>query len=299
MSKTVNNKTISKYLKTSVLGKINDVTNISKFPNNKEKSISFLQNKPKEKLFFSKESTVLASKENYEILKKYKVSVIISKSPKYDLALISNKYFKKKYEYFIDKSVKIGKNCIINPSVKIDRGVTIGQNVDIGKNTYIGENVIINSNTKIYESVKIYPGTIIGIDAFSFGYRKDAEEKYIKLPSLGGVIIDSNVHIGHNCVIAKGIFDNTVIGKYTKINDLSHIGNTVSIGSNSFIMANADISARVKIGDNCWIAQSVCIMQGLSIGNNVQIGMGSIVTKNIKNNVVAYGQPAKFIRKRR
>ena len=295
----IKNRTISDYLRTKVIGENFVVSNISIFPNEADNSLSFCQNSSLENLKFAKKSTVLASEADSIILKKYNISIIISNNPKYDLGLIYDKYFRKKQISYIDNSVKIGANCNISNSVKIDRGVTVGNNVTIKKNVFIGQNVIINSNTFIGEAVKIFPGSIIGIDAFSFGYKKSAKEKYIKIPSFGGVVLKKGVHVGHNCIIAKGVYKNTVIGINTKINDLSHIGNTVSIGSNTLIMANVDISARVNIGNECWIAQSVCILQGISIGKNVQVGMGSIVTKDIKDNIVAYGQPAKNIRKRK
>jgi len=298
MTFRLDSRVIAKFLKTKMLGEVAEIKKISSFPNNIENSISFLKNKPLKNLKFSKNSTVVTTEENYEILKKYKISLVVSESPKYDLALIYNKYFRKKNENHIDESVKIGKNCIISSFIKVGKGVKIGDNVHIEKDVFIGENVIIHSNTRIRAGVKIFTGSIIGIDAFSFGYKKDEEEKYLKLPSIGGVVLEKNVQVGHNCIIARGVFEDTVIGEYTKINDLSHIGNTVKIGSNTLIMANNDISARVQIGNQCWISQSVCIAQGIIIGSNVQVGMGSVVTKNIEKNIVAYGQPAKFIRKR-
>ena len=298
MYRNLYNTTISEFLNTKTLGKSFKIKSISNFPNNKKNSISFLQNKLKENLNFSEASTVITFENNYKRLKEYKVSVIVSENPKYDFVITYNKYFERKKKYLIDKSSKIGKNCSLDKDINISAGVTIGDNVRVGKNVTLGKNAIINSNTIINEDVIIAAGSIIGIDAFSFGYKKNAEEKYIKVPSEGGVLLEKGVQIGHNCIIAKGVFDNTVIGKFTKINDLSHIGNTVKIGNNSIVMANTDISARVEIGDDCWIAQSACIMQGIKIGNNVQVGMGSIVTKDLKSNVVAYGQPAKVIRKR-
>ena len=63
-------------------------------------------------------------------------------------------------------------------------------------------------------------------------------------------------------------------------------------------MANVDISARVVIGKKCWIAQSSCIRQGIKIGDNVQVGMGSVVIKDIEDNTIVYGVPAKYVKKR-
>lgn len=52
----------------------------------------------------------------------------------------------------------------------------------------------------------------------------------------------------------------------------------------------------VEIGDNVWIGGSVVICPGVHIGKNVVIGAGSIVTKDIPENVIAAGNPCKIIR---
>ncbi|MBC2581663.1 sugar O-acetyltransferase [Clostridium sp. DJ247] len=53
----------------------------------------------------------------------------------------------------------------------------------------------------------------------------------------------------------------------------------------------------VTIGDNVWIGGSVIINPDIKIGNNVVIGSGSVVTKDIPDNVVAVGNPCRVIRK--
>ena len=53
----------------------------------------------------------------------------------------------------------------------------------------------------------------------------------------------------------------------------------------------------VTIGDNVWIGGSVTILPGVSIGSNVTIGAGSVVTRDIPDNVVAVGNPCKVIKK--
>ncbi len=53
----------------------------------------------------------------------------------------------------------------------------------------------------------------------------------------------------------------------------------------------------IKIGDNVWIGGSVNILPGVTIGSNVVIGAGSIVTKDITNNSIAVGVPAKVVKR--
>ncbi|GFZ30829.1 galactoside O-acetyltransferase [Clostridium zeae] len=52
----------------------------------------------------------------------------------------------------------------------------------------------------------------------------------------------------------------------------------------------------ITIGDNVWLGGSVVVNPGVHIGNNVVIGSGSVVTKDIPDNVIAVGNPCKVIR---
>ena len=89
----------------------------------------------------------------------------------------------------------------------------------------------------------------------------------------------------------------------------------VSIGNNVLIAPNVGIytaghpvhpdvrdeeyehALPITIGNNVWIGGNVVINPGVSIGNNTVIGSGSVVTKNIPQDVVAVGNPCKVLRK--
>ena len=89
---------------------------------------------------------------------------------------------------------------------------------------------------------------------------------------------------------------------------------SVTIGDNCFIGPNVSIytachstdpvernsrkewAEPVRIGDNVWLGGSVTILPGVTIGNNVTIGAGSVVTRDIPDDVVAVGNPCRVIR---
>lgn len=62
-------------------------------------------------------------------------------------------------------------------------------------------------------------------------------------------------------------------------------------------MTDLEYGKKIIIGSNCWIASNVTICAGAKIGNNCVIGAGSVVTGTIPDGYIAYGVPAKPIRK--
>ena len=85
-------------------------------------------------------------------------------------------------------------------------------------------------------------------------------------------------------------------GKNVLVQGKAVMGHNLNVGDNVVISSLAFVGGDVTIGDNTYIAPGSCIRNGLHIGENVIVGMGSIVTKDIPNNAVVYGNPAKIMR---
>ena len=98
-----------------------------------------------------------------------------------------------------------------------------------------------------------------------------------------------------------------IISKTTKIGPgvkVAHpyatIINAESIGENFTCIQNTTLGAkgsgRPTIGDNVLLGASVTIIGGVHIGNNVTIGAGSVVVRDIPDNAIAVGNPARVIK---
>lgn len=189
--------------------------------------------------------------------------------------------------YYKGKNVKIGENVIIEPFVFLDNNVQIGDNcliksgAKIRKGTVIGNDCIIKDNA------------VIGGDGF--GIERDDDGTTYKIPHLGGVIIGNHVEIGALASIVQGTIEPTIIEDYVKIDDCAFVAHNCKIGRGTFIIANAEISGSVTIGKTSWIGPNTTIINGISIGNNVTTGIGSVVTKDIKDNEIVAGNPADTI----
>lgn len=87
------------------------------------------------------------------------------------------------------------------------------------------------------------------------------------------------------------------IGKHTIINIGTNIGHDCVIGNFVTIGPGVNLAGKVKIGDESWIGIGTTIIENVHIGKNTFIGAGSVVVNDIPDEVLAYGIPAKPIRK--
>lgn len=110
--------------------------------------------------------------------------------------------------------------------------------------------------------------------------------------------------IGENCEIYPTVSLGSepyliTIGDHVRINSnvnlITHDGGVWVIRSQYEKYRNVDLFGRIAIGNNVHIGNNVIIMPNVKIGNNCIIGCGAIVTKDIPDNSVAVGIPAKII----
>ena len=198
--------------------------------------------------------------------------------------------FKDKVKF--GKNVLIGKNVNFGSNCLIGHNTIIEQNVSIGDNCSIGSNVIIR-NTLINNNVTILDNCVIGKHGFGFF---PINQKNLRYPHIGIVIIGENAEIGCGCTIDRGSMSNTEIGKNTFLDNQIHIAHNVKIGENSIIAGQVGIAGSSIIGDNVRIGGQAGISGHLTIGNNVEIAGGSGVIKDISDNSKVMGYPAKNIR---
>ncbi len=104
--------------------------------------------------------------------------------------------------------------------------------------------------------------------------------------------IEAGCNIMQNVVITNDV----TIKKGTIINQITSIGHDVLIGQFCEICPNVSISGNCIIDDFTFIGTGAIILPGIRIGKNVIIGAGTVVTKDIEDNSVAVGSPAKVIK---
>ena len=235
---------------------------------------------------------------------------IIVKDPYLALALITNVFNEEIYK----SNGVISKNSIVNSKSKIHNNVQINdfslihENTEIFENTYIGSNsnigpnVVIKNNVVIHDNVSISNATIMDnciiqsgarIGGTGFGFEMKTKQKIFHR---GDVFIGKDTSIGSNTTIDRAVFDTTTIGEFSNIDNLVQIAHNVIIGNFAVIAAQVGIAGSTIIGKNVTIGGQAGISGHLIIGDNVTIAAKSGVTKNIVDNKIVAGFPAKDIK---
>ena len=216
---------------------------------------------------------------------------------------ISKTYLKSNQIKSKFKKIFFGNNFICENGVKIGKNVNIGHNVTIKENCIIHDNVnigsnVVISNSIIHKNVNICDGSIIGKKGFGFKFFKG---ELLRIPHIGKVIIHEGAEIGSNCNIDRGSVSDTIIGKYTFLDNQIQIAHNVKIGNYCMLASQVGISGSTVIGNYVSIGGQAGISGHLKIGNNVKIGGKTGVIKNIDDNKTVMGYPAmefrEFIKK--
>ena len=160
---------------------------------------------------------------------------------------------------FFSKDTKIGKNVTIEPYVVFGLKVKIGNNVTIKSFSHL-ENCKVENKVDIGPYARVRPGTIL----------KEGSK------------------VGNFVEIKKSI-----VGKNSKINHLSYIGDS-NIGKSANVVAGTITcnydgikKSKTKIKDNVFIGSNSSLVAPLIIEQGSVIGAGSVITKNVKKKYLA------------
>lgn len=221
-----------------------------------------------------------------EELQDRNITCIISEEPEnmfyniHDYLYYETNFYEKKYFESI-----VGENCNIHPSAIIENGVIIGSDVIIGANS------VVRSGTIIKNRCKIGSNSVVGSEGFQIIRVKGINRKIIHC---GGVLLEEGACVGDNTDIANALFEGaTYIGKNAMIDNLVHVGHNGYVGDNAVITAGTILCGSSIVESGAWIGVNSSVLNRVTVGIDSKIGIGSVVTRDVPNESLAYGVPAK------
>lgn len=161
----------------------------------------------------------------------------------------------------------------------------------------------IGENSYLYYPINLRGGKYCSIGdntAIGPGGYILAWDKYMDCMFTPEIIIGDNTWIGDDCHISATnkieIGNNVLIGKKVTISDNSHGKTDIELLSTAPKERQLFSKGPVIIEDNVWLGDKVTILSGVRIGKNAIVGANSVVTKDVGENCVVGGIPAKNIK---
>jgi len=184
----------------------------------------------------------------------------------------------------IDADVVIGDHCTLLPHVVVYRGVKIGRNF------FAHAHVCIREECEIGNNVLLHNGVVIGSDGF--GFAKDDQGNWYKVPQAGMVVIEDDVEIQANSCIDRGSIGETRIGRNAKIDNLVQVGHNCTVKENALLCSQSGLAGSTEIGRNVILAGQVGVAGHCKLGDGVIATAQTGIPNDVPAGTIVSGYPA-------
>jgi UDP-3-O-[3-hydroxymyristoyl] glucosamine N-acyltransferase len=184
----------------------------------------------------------------------------------------------------VGPGVRIGARSVLHPHVVLYPGV------ELGADCVLHSGVQVREGCRLGDRVIVQNGAVIGADGF--GFARDDDGRYHKIPQIGIVVVEDDVEIGALAAIDRAALSETRIGRGTKIDNLVQIGHSVSVGSDTVLAGQVGIAGSTKVGRGVTLAGQVGVAGHLTIGDGVVATAQTGIPNSIEAHSVVSGYPA-------
>jgi UDP-3-O-[3-hydroxymyristoyl] glucosamine N-acyltransferase len=202
----------------------------------------------------------------------------------------------------VDPSARLGAGVAVGACSVVGRGVVIGDGVRLFPNVTVYDGVVVGEGSVIHSGVALREGTVVGarvtihnnavVGSDGFGYAKDEEGRWLKIPQTGRVVVEDDVEIGAGTTIDCASVGETRIARGAKIDNLVQIGHSCTVGEDSLLCAQVGLAGSSRIGRRVILAGQAGVAGHLEIGDDVVLTAKSATSHNVPAGRVISGIPA-------
>jgi UDP-3-O-[3-hydroxymyristoyl] glucosamine N-acyltransferase len=207
----------------------------------------------------------------------------------------------------------------IHPTAVIDPTAAVGEGSHVGAYVVVGPGVKIGSNATILPHAVIYPGAQIGshffahahsvvrehcilgdhvtlengavIGADGFGFAKNEQGHWEKIPQSGPVRLGDRVDVQANACVDRATVGATEIGAGAKIDNLVQVGHGSKVGENTLVCAQTGLAGSSVIGKNAILAGQTGVAGHCTVGDGVILTAQSAVSHDVPPGKMISGSP--------
>lgn len=188
------------------------------------------------------------------------------------------------------RSVHVEAGAEIPEDVVIEPGAVIHRAVRIGSGSRIGPNAVLYAGVEIGRRVSIGASAVIGRPGF--GFTESPDGKRVRVPQLGGVIIEDDVEVGPLCTIDAGTLGPTRLSEGVKLDAHVHVAHNVQIGAHTAVAAQTGFAGSVIVEQDVLIGGQSGVTDHARIGRGARLAAKSGVIGDVPAGVTVAGFPA-------
>src|SRR5918998_300522 len=202
----------------------------------------------------------------------------------------------------IDPSARVHESAYVGACAVVGRDAEIGARAEIHANATVYDGVRVGEDTVIHSGVALREGTIVGarvtvhnnavVGSDGFGYAKDEEGRWLKIPQTGRVVVEDDVEIGAGTTVDCASVGETRIARGAKIDNLVQVGHSCTIGEDALICAQVGLAGSSRVGRRVILAGQVGVAGHLEIGDDVVLTAKSATSHDVPAGKVLSGIPA-------
>jgi UDP-3-O-[3-hydroxymyristoyl] glucosamine N-acyltransferase len=184
----------------------------------------------------------------------------------------------------IGAGVRVGPRSVLHPHVVLYAGV------QVGADCLLHSGVQVREGCRLGDRVIVQNGAVIGADGF--GFARDADGRYQKIPQVGIVVIEDDVEIGALTAIDRAALHETRVGRGSKLDNLVQVGHSVAIGADSVLAGQVGIAGSTRLGERVTLAGQVGVAGHLTIGDGVIATAQTGIPGSVEAGRVVSGSPS-------
>jgi len=202
----------------------------------------------------------------------------------------------------IDPTAEIGEGAHIGAYVVIGPGVKLGPhatllphvvvypNVEAGSHLFAHAHAVVREGCVLGDHVTLENGAIVGADGF--GFSKDEEGHWVKIPQSGPVRLGDRVDVQANACVDRATVGETRIGAGTKIDNLVQVGHGSTVGENTLLCAQSGLAGSSVVGSNAILAGQAGVAGHCTLGDGVILTAQGGVSHDVPAGKMISGSPA-------
>jgi UDP-3-O-[3-hydroxymyristoyl] glucosamine N-acyltransferase len=184
----------------------------------------------------------------------------------------------------------------IEPGADVDPTAVVGPGAVILAGAAVGPGARIEPNAVIYGGAVIEARAVIGAGSVvgrpGFGWTPSPEGELVRIPQLGGVLIEADAELGPLCTVDAGTLGPTVVGRGAKLDAHVHVGHNAVIGPGAVVAAQAGFAGSVRVGAGALVGGQAGVSDHVEIGAGAKLAAKAGVIGDVPPGAVVGGYPA-------